>query len=558
MRSRILLLSDEGAEREQIADMLTSRQDIEIQVETVGTVRQGTEVLAVERFDAVLFDIGLLSVGWQDDVRAIVSAAGAVPVLILSGAEEEQEDAGAAAVHAGAHDYLVKKRINGDALRRIVRYAIERTKFQRKYDRLARQNSERRRMEEALRESQERIRAITESLFEGVLVTDSDGFIVFSNLSADSQLGDERTPRIAGRLVDSIFSLRDGDRTLKFAEGPFNRVVETGQPWRDDDAIFELHSGRTLVVGYACSALIEDGLRKGIIISFRDIHSLKRAQQEALQASKLASVGQLAAGVAHEINTPIQYIGDNLRFLGDSLDTLLQAIGRYQAFVDLHCAPEDVAARVVLKQALADADIDYLLEEMPQAVSQSLDGVGQVARIVLAMKEFSHPGEREKTTVDLNKAIENTVAVSRNEWKHVAELGLELASDLPQVLCLPGEMNQVFLNLIVNAAHAIQARHSLQKGRIVVATRQSGGIVDIIVKDDGIGMSEAVKERIFDPFFTTKAVGKGTGQGLAICRDVVVSKHSGKISVETEEGVGTTFVIRLPIDGSMAAWGEEL
>jgi PAS domain S-box-containing protein len=504
-------------------------------------------MLSVEYFDTVLFDSGRGHKDLEGDVRAIVAAAGAAPLLILS--DTEDENIGAAVVHAGAHDYVVKKRINADSLHRIVRYSIERTQFQRKYDRLARQNSERRRMEEALRESQDRIQAITESLFEGVLLTDVDGFIAFSNLSADSLLGDEQTPRIAGRFVDSIFSLRDGDGLLRFAEGPFSKVVETGVSWRDDDAMFQLHNGRTLVVGYACSALVEDGIRKGVIISFRDIHSLKRAQQDALQASKLASVGQLAAGVAHEINTPIQYIGDNLRFLGDSLDTLLKMLGRYRDFVDQYCLPGNDSAKGELERIFIETDMDYLLEEMPQAVSQSLDGVGQVARIVLAMKEFSHPGEREKIAVDLNRAIENTLAVSRNEWKHVAELDVTLATDLPPVMCLPGEMNQVFLNLIVNAAHAIQARQLTEKGHITVMTRWRGRLVDIVVKDDGIGMSESIKERIFDPFFTTKAVGKGTGQGLAICRDVVVTKHLGKISVDSEEGKGAVFTIRLPIDG---------
>jgi signal transduction histidine kinase len=232
-------------------------------------------------------------------------------------------------------------------------------------------------------------------------------------------------------------------------------------------------------------------------------------------------------------------------------------IQRYHDFVEQHCAAVDAAAKEDLEKFFAEADLDYLLEEIPPAVSQSLDGVGQVARIVLAMKEFSHPGEREKVAVDLNRAIENTLAVSRNEWKHVAEVDMDLESDLPQVLCLPGEMNQVLLNLVVNAAHAIQARQLPGKGLISVATRRHGRLVDIIVKDDGVGMSEAIKERIFDPFFTTKAVGKGTGQGLAICRDVVVTKHLGKISVDTEEGKGTVFTIRLPIDGKAGALGGE-
>ena len=172
-----------------------------------------------------------------------------------------------------------------------------------------------------------------------------------------------------------------------------------------------------------------------------------------------------------------------------------------------------------------------------------------MARIVLAMKEFSHPGDREKSQVDLNRAIENTLAVSKNEWKHVAEIRRDLDDELPPVLCLPGEMNQVLLNLVVNAAHAIEATRASGKGHIDIATRRHGGAVTISVADNGTGMSEQVRERIFDPFFTTKGVGKGTGQGLAICRDVVVTKHGGRIAVDTEPGRGTTFTITLPIDG---------
>ena len=218
MRAKILLLSDDKAERTKTADMLASRPEFEIQIETVETIGQAEEILAVGSFDVVLFDAGTMLSRWLEDVRSVVAASGAAPVIILT--DTEDEDIGAASVHAGAHDYLIKRRINADALRRVVRYAIERTQFQRKFDRLARQNSERRRMEEALRESQDRIRAITESLFEGVLVTDVDGFVAFSNLSADSLLGDEQTPRIAGRFVDSIFSVRSGDKLLRFAEGP--------------------------------------------------------------------------------------------------------------------------------------------------------------------------------------------------------------------------------------------------------------------------------------------------------------------------------------------------
>jgi len=176
-----------------------------------------------------------------------------------------------------------------------------------------------------------------------------------------------------------------------------------------------------------------------------------------------------------------------------------------------------------------------------------LEGAAQVARIVLAMKEFSHPGDREKTEEDLNRAILNTVAVSRNEWKHSAQLETNLAPDLPRVQCLAGEMNQVLLNLIVNAAHAIAEADRGGAGKITVTTLLSGQSVEIIVEDNGIGMTEQVRQQIFDPFFTTKRVGKGTGQGLAICRDVVVSKHGGKLSVESILGEGSRFTVTLPI-----------
>ncbi|MDR3435237.1 ATP-binding protein [Telmatospirillum sp.] len=554
MRSKVLLVLD-GEDKAGIADMLAVRTGPDFLVETVSTIPQAQDVMAADSFDAVLFDVGSVADGRAGEIGAMVAAARGTPLVVLTATEDE--DAGALAVKAGAQDYLNKGRINPEALRRVIRYSIERMQFQRKYDRLARQNAERRRMEEALRESQDRIQAITESLFEGVLVTDIDGFVAFSNHSADRLLGNETIPRIAGRYVDSVFGLRAGGKVLRFADGPLKKVVETGRAWRDDDAVFEMHDGRSLVVAYACSPLIEDELRKGIIISFRDIQNLKRAQQDALQASKLASVGQLAAGIAHEINTPIQYIGDNLRFLGDALQTMLEMIEHYRGFIEKHGQGDAQSDRSDIDQAFIESDMDYFLAEMPQAIAQSLDGVGQVARIVLAMKEFSHPGEREKSAVDLNKAIENTLAVSRNEWKHVAEISLDLAEDLPAVHCLPGEINQVLLNLVVNAAQAIQSKGMKDKGLISVKTLRRGRCVYIAVTDDGIGMPESVRDRIFDPFFTTKAVGKGTGQGLAICRDVIVTKHSGAISVETEEGVGTTFTISLPIDGNPLTPVEE-
>jgi signal transduction histidine kinase len=204
-----------------------------------------------------------------------------------------------------------------------------------------------------------------------------------------------------------------------------------------------------------------------------------------------------------------------------------------------------------ISEAIEGVDTSYLLEEIPKAIRQTLEGVNRVATLVSAMKEFSHPGGKEKSLLDLNKAIQSTITVARNEWKYVADMETDFDPDLPQIACLPGEFNQVILNLVVNAAHAIAdacGEKSETKGKITIRTANYPDWVEIRVQDTGSGIPEKVRSRIFDPFFTTKDVGKGTGQGLAIARSVIVDKHQGTIHFETAEGKGSTFIIRLPHD----------
>jgi signal transduction histidine kinase len=269
------------------------------------------------------------------------------------------------------------------------------------------------------------------------------------------------------------------------------------------------------------------------------------------QAQKLESIGQLAAGIAHEINTPTQYIGDNTRFVQDAFVDLIKLLGEYEKLlqaVKQKAVTPDLLAEV--ESAAATADVNYLSEEIPMAIQQTLQGVERVTKIVRAMKDFSHPGGDEKTQVDINKAIESTITVARNEWKYVAELTTDFDPALPLVSCLPGEFNQVILNLVVNAAHAIADTPLVQqggKGIITVSTRRDAEWVELRVGDTGTGIPEQARAKLFDPFFTTKAVGKGTGQGLFIAHNLVVEKHGGTIRFETELGQGTTFIIRLPI-----------
>ena len=200
-----------------------------------------------------------------------------------------------------------------------------------------------------------------------------------------------------------------------------------------------------------------------------------------------------------------------------------------------------------LQETERQCDLEFILAEVPRAIEQGLEGAHRVAKIVRAMKEFSHPDSADKTAADLNKAVESTITVARNEWKYVADIALELDENLPAVVCYPGDINQVVLNLLVNAAHAIKDKiKEGEKGKITVATRQRGEFAEIAVTDTGTGIPEAIRTRIFDPFFTTKEVGKGTGQGLSLAHTIVVKKHSGKIWFETDSN-GTTFFIDLPI-----------
>jgi signal transduction histidine kinase len=288
----------------------------------------------------------------------------------------------------------------------------------------------------------------------------------------------------------------------------------------------------------------------------RDITDTRRLQEERMQASKLESVGQLAAGIAHEINTPLQYIGDNLAFLGSAFASVGEVVSAQAQLISKHGAALPTDAVAAIAELSEAADVEFLLEEGPRAVSAALDGSRQVARIVSAMKEFSHPGQFQTEMYDLNHAVECTATISKNVWKYVADLELALSPELPRVPCHAGEINQVLLNLIVNAAHAIGdvvGDATRGRGKIRIATFAGERYAEIRVSDTGTGIPDAVRARIFDPFFTTKEVGRGTGQGLSIARATVVEKHGGTLTFETDVGKGTTFVMRLPLQRASKA-----
>jgi len=282
---------------------------------------------------------------------------------------------------------------------------------------------------------------------------------------------------------------------------------------------------------------------------------MARLQRRLIEAQKLESIGQLAAGIAHEINTPAQYVGDNLEFLERSLcelSELFWCVSRIRAAVS-----EDAEVPASLLGDLAGqcekADLDFLRDEVPGSIAQARDGVQRIADIVRAMKDFSHPGSTEKEPLDLHRAIESTVTVARNEWKPVAELELDFAGDLPRVPCVAGEFNQVVLNILVNAAQAIGDVGEPYEGRIRVCTRLQDAFACIEIADNGPGIPGEIRDRIFEPFFTTKEVGRGSGQGLSIARSIVVNGHGGRIEVDSSPGEGSSFRILLPLQSPQVA-----
>jgi PAS domain S-box-containing protein len=385
-----------------------------------------------------------------------------------------------------------------------------------------------------------------------VLITDRKGRIVFANLSLAKRHGRVREELI-GETVEQIMrtdnhspSQREQLREAMRENRPIRIVVQgvhsTGSPlWLslNISPIIDPDGRARHFVGIATDITqsVEDSRIKKELQDRVESQEQERDRLalELRMAQKLEAVGRLAAGVAHEINTPMQFISDNVTFLSESVDDLANVISAYRTN---HERGDEVAAEV---------EADYLLAELPKGMQRARDGLKRVTNIVRAMKEFSHPNSDAHSSADLNKAIEATLEIARCEYKRTAVVDLNLGP-LPLVTCNIGELNQVFLNLLVNAAHAIEAAgKDASSGRIRIATSHVGAELHISFEDNGCGIEPQNLDKIFDPFFTTKEVGKGTGQGLSISRSIVVDRHGGAFDVHSIVGTGTRFTIRLPV-----------
>ena len=408
-----------------------------------------------------------------------------------------------------------------------------------------REITERKRNEEAVR----RLSLAVEQSPVSILITDLEGSITYVN---------RRFTETSGYTSDEV--LGENPRILKSGQTSNSEyknmweAVTHGREWRG-----EFHNrrkdGELLWESVIISPIKDINGRPTHFLAFKeDITERRNMELQMQQAQKLEAIGQLAAGIAHEINTPIQFIGDNLRFVQEawvSLDPVISMLRPLSEASKQKEFPIDLVNQ--FSGTLAALNLEYLRQELPQALNQSLDGIARVTKIVLAMKEFSHPGSDEKLPANINKAILTTITVARNEWKYVSEVATFLDEDLPLVPCHVSEVSQVILNLIVNSAHAISqvvGDGSNGMGKITIQSKQENGCALISIHDTGPGIKPEIQSKIFEPFFTTKGVGKGTGQGLTIAHNTIVKRHGGRLWFESELNMGTTFFIQLPITGA--------
>lgn len=397
----------------------------------------------------------------------------------------------------------------------------------------------------------ERERSLLSAVFDarpaGLVLTDSALRLVRMNPAARSFFGLDGEVLPEAELTDF---LTGEDRAYAWIR------ARSGQEPVFDDTTMDLtvnqREGEEIPVRMSCSPIGHGELRLWILLDIRR-HLAIEAERQLLeqslnQAQKMEALGTLASGVAHEINTPIQYVGDNVRFMQEVHEAAGAVMTAYDALTQ---AAKGTSGLEELVQAVEDqrteTDIAFLMEEAPVALDQSLHGLQQVASIVSAIREFSHPGETELKPIDINLVLETTMSVSRNSWKHVAEIDRHFAVDLPDVMGQPGDLHQVFLNLIGNATDAIEDSAPAGAGVIRIETRRNGSWIEISIADNGAGIDAQTRSRIFDPFFTTKEPGKGTGQGLAIVYKIVHVKHGGRIEVDSTPGKGTTFTVKLPV-----------
>ncbi len=532
---RILYLEDDRALTRLVGRCL-ERSGYEVEFAHDGA--QGLAMFTAGDYDLMALDFDLPGYDGLEIIRRLVPLEQFPPIIMVTACDDHS--VAVEALKLGVADYVFKDAQGSylGLLPLVIRQALDQRRLE----------GEKRKAEEALRLSEEKFRAVVNNIAMGISVINRSMEITYLNQQMRTWF-----PRIDPSQKPLCYkAFREPADDAVCPNCPTARTFADGQV---HEAVIETPCDGQWKSYRVVSSPIRDEQSQVIaaIELVEDITQRKRMEASLAQTQKMEAVGQLAAGIAHEINTPIQYIGDNTRFLDEAFQNLGDVLPALQRLLEACKSGEaDDALLEEIDNFLDQSDVAFFVEEVPKAVQESLDGVDRVARIVRAVKEFAHPGTADEQAIDLNRAVDNALTLAHNEWKYVAEVLTSFDPNLPPVHCFPSGVNQVVLNLVVNAAQAIAeviGQRPEQKGTITVSTRRDGDWVEITVQDTGGGIPSEIHSKIFNPFFTTKDIGQGTGQGLSIAHAIVVEKHGGTILFQTDVGHGTTFVVRLPIAG---------
>lgn len=523
------------------------------------------EIFQRERPDLVLTDLRMPVMDGFELLTRVTAKSPETPILILSGVGTMTDLI--EALHLGAWDYLTKPITETSILLYAVEKALERSKMlrdSRNYQQLLEQTvrartqkledelKERKKIERLIIRAKQEWERTMDAMPDLIALLDINQRMMRVNKPMAAALGLTPAEAVGQKCYDCVHSKRCPPEQC-----PHIQMLADGQSHTIE--MDEERLGGTFKVIAVPRYDFDNTTLIGSIHIIRDITARKEAEKEQnklqsqlLHARKVESMGQLAAGIAHEINTPIHYVGTNIDFLDETFHDISKLMDQLQTLLaekDGILTPQQFTN---VRQALNvdESDWEHLSAELPSAIGQSRDGLKRVTSIIRSMKKFSHPGSRDKVAVNLNDIIHTTIIAASHEWKHVAEIETDLDPALPSVPCLADELGQVILNMLENAVLAIGEKlgdnPKRQKGMITLATRQEGKWVELRISDTGSGIPETIRLRIFDPFFTTKQVGKVTGQGLAGVHDIITGKHQGTIALASEVGIGTTFIIRLP------------
>ncbi len=544
-RLRILVVEDDLIDRKQM-ERLLSRSSLSIyDIEFAAYLDRALALLDEREFDILLLDLNLPDSSGLNTLVTVEKAHPNVPKIVVTG--EGDEDIGLKAVAGGAQDYLVKGKFNTYTLVRAINYSIERKKS-----------------EEALRESRGKLNAILESVSDPMIMVDKDRNIIWSNEATKQVFGSD----VAGKKCYQVYNHTDTPCTPDDCIAL--EALRDGKPHNRDVHLVDAEGLRRY---FHCTAnvalrdpednpvavieIANDITDRKIAEVFNEYtrseatdRELQQMQSQLVQSEKLASIGQLAAGVAHEMNTPVGFVACNFETLESYMKKVLALLDVYDQLaqkVESSDKEQRLQTLEKIKQLKEQMRFDFILKDLEGLFEDSKEGIERVTKIIQNLRDFSRVDQAgDLARYSINDGITATLTVARNAIKYKAEVETDFG-EVREVFCNPGQINQVFLNILVNGAQAIESQEREDMGHIAIQTSEEDGYVVCQITDDGPGIPADKLRKVFDPFFTTKPAGKGTGLGLSVSYDIIVNKHKGQLLVDSKEGQGTKFTIKLPL-----------